>query len=323
MWNTPNPKVGQTPKTSIWKKNKATVWYYPAKEKKYKTPLLLIYSLVSKPYILDLSPETSMIQAFNHKGYDVYLLDFGVPGYEDKDLTLDDYIHSYIQKAVQHTLRHSKSNDLTIVGYCLGGTLGTIYAAIAKEPVKNLILFVTPIDFKKLPINQEIRKLLNDERKNIEKLIDQYGIIPAMFIDKAVKLVTSPLPITPYLALYEHSTDKQYVERWRRFNHWARDHIPFVGATLKQLIDLVLDNQLTQNKLLINNERVNLSNIHANLLVISTSDDELVPEELTAPIMDLVSSKDKTYKKVKGGHATLAVKGYLPEVLEKWLEKRS
>ncbi|RXJ00010.1 alpha/beta fold hydrolase [Anaerobacillus alkaliphilus] len=317
-------KVGQTPKTAIWKKNKAVVWYYPAKERKFEVPLFLIYSLVSKPYILDLSHNSSMIQAFTKNGYDVYLLDFGVAGYEDKDLTLDDYISKYIKKAVQHTLRHSKANEITVVGYCLGGTLATIYAAVADEPIKNLILFVTPVDFQQLPLTASWRNMLKEERGTIEKIIDHYGIIPPTFIDKGIKLATSPLPIKPYLALLEHADNTQYVDRWKRFQKWTSDHVPFVGATLKQLIfDLALDNKLVNNELLINKTRVNLKNINANLLVVSTTDDDLVPEELTVSIMELVSSRDKTYQLEKGGHATLAIKGRLPKSLDDWLSERS
>jgi polyhydroxyalkanoate synthase subunit PhaC len=318
----PSPEVGQTPKTAIWKKNKAVVWYYPAKQKKYETPLFLIYSLVSQPYILDLKPGSSMIQAFTDLGYDVYLLDFGNPGYEDKDITLDDYICNYIEKAVKRTLRHSKSSEVTIIGYCLGGTLATIYAAVTKEPIKNLILFVTPLDFSELPLTAQWRKTLKEEQKNIEQLIDQYGIIPANFIDRAIKLLTSPFPLTPYLSLLEHSYDEQYVEKWRSFHQWAKDHIPFVGATLKPLIfDLALDNKLVKNKFLVNKQRVDLKNIKANLLVVSTTDDELVPEHFTTSIMNLVSSKDKTYKRVRGGHASLAIKGRLPQFTEQWLSE--
>lgn len=137
-------------------------------------------------------------------------------------------------------------------------------------------------------------------------------------------MVTSPIPITPYLSLLEHSYDEQYVEKWQSFNQWARDHIPFVGATLKPLIfDLALDNKLVKNKLIVNKERVDLKTINANLLVVSTTDDELVPEELTSSIMDLVSSKDKLYKRVRGGHASIAIKGRLPEFIEQWLSEHS
>lgn len=319
-------KVGQTSRIAIWKKNKATVWYYPANSRsiRFPTPLFLIYSLVSKPYILDLSPETSMIQAFTNKGYDVYLLDFGIPGYEDKDMTLDDYITKYIQKGVQRSLLHSNSKDITVIGYCLGGTLATIYAALVDEPIKNLILFVAPIDFSKIPLPENWRNLLKTKQTSIEKLIDEYGIIPPSVIDQGIKLVTSPIPINPYLSLVQNIHDEAFVEKWQKFNHWARDHIPFVGGTVKQLLyDIALDNKLVKNKLMINGNRVNLKKITANLLVISANNDELVPEELSAPIMNLVSSKDKTYKLVNGGHASIAIKGYLPDFLNAWLEERS
>ena len=324
MTNKKAQKDGQTPRIAVWKKNKATVWFYAAKERKYHTPLFLIFSLVSKPYILDLSPETSMIQAFTRNGYDVYLLDFGIPGYEDKDLTLDDYIGNYIKNGVRRSLAHSQSNDITIIGYCLGGTLATIYAAITNEPIKNLILLVAPVDFSQIPLPENWRRMLINERSSIEELIDQYGIIPPTVIDKGIKLITSPVSITPYLSLIERRENDIFVEKWHRFNEWARDHIPFVGATVKQLLyDIAVDNKLAKNKLLINGRRVNLRNIRANLLVVSANNDDLVSEELSAPIINHVTSKDKTYKLVNGGHASLAVKGYLPEFLEKWLSEHS
>ncbi|MFT4412301.1 alpha/beta fold hydrolase [Fredinandcohnia humi] len=322
--NKNKPKVGQTPKTAIWRKNKATVWFYPAREQKYQTPLFLIYSLVSKSYILDLSPETSMIQAFTTHGYNVYLLDFGVPGYEDKDLTLDDYVTKYIEKGVECSLAHSNTKDLTIIGYCLGGTLATMYAAITSQRIKNLILLVAPIDFSHIPLPVNWKQMLKNERPAIENLIDQYGIIPPNVIDKGIKVITSPISITPYLALSDKRGDSHSVEKWQAFNHWARDHIPFVGGTIKQLIfDIALDNKLAKNRLILNGKRVNLRNIKSNLLVVSANNDDLVPEKSTSPIIRLVSSKDKTYKSINGGHASLAVKGYLPDFLKKWLAEHS
>ncbi|WP_078552538.1 alpha/beta fold hydrolase [Bacillus alkalicellulosilyticus] len=316
--------IGQTPRTAIWNKNKSTLWYYPAKMKKYKTPLFLVYSLVSKPYLLDLTPESSMIQAFMAKGYDVYLLDFGIPGYEDDDVTVDDYITKHIQKAVRRTLHHAKCQDVSVVGYCLGGTLSVIYAAIAKESIKNLILFAPPLDFSHFSSLDKWKEFLQTSESTISSLLDRYGVIPANIVHLVMRALTTPISITPYITLHERSNDKEFVEKWSRFNAWSKDHIPFSGAACKQLLhELIIQNKLIKNELVIDGQQVELSNIHSNLLVVSTTEDELVPEPLIVSFLEKVSSKDKTYKRVKGGHATLAVKGFLPSFLEEWLHERS
>ncbi|MFC0562469.1 alpha/beta fold hydrolase [Halalkalibacter alkalisediminis] len=175
-------KVGQTPKELVWRKKKAVLWYYPTTQKKYKTPLFLVYSLINEAYILDLYPGMSMIEAFLKEGYDVYLLDFGKPGYEDKDLTLDDYIMKYIRREVVRALDHSGVCNLTMIGFCLGGTLATIYTAVATKEVKNLVLIAAPIDFEHSPVLKSWVKSLRRNELFADDLIDQYGVIPAKVV---------------------------------------------------------------------------------------------------------------------------------------------
>ncbi|WP_096153240.1 alpha/beta fold hydrolase [Bacillus sp. FJAT-45066] len=316
---------GPTKREALWKKNKATLWYYKSPKKQYKEPLFLIYSLVNQPFILDLLPGASMIESFVNNGYDVYLLDFGIPGYEDKDITVDEYIVDYIQNAVRRCLRHASAKEVSIIGYCLGGTFAAVYAAIADEPIRNLILDVTPIDFSELNQYDQLMKDFRNGDLQVDEIIDAYGIIPALFMKAGVRMITSPVYYSRYLALLNKHEDEKYVQKWHRFNDWAEGHIPFAGAALKQLInDFVRENKLVKGKIKIKGSPVHLENITANLLVISAKDDKLVPQSQTYPIMNLVSSKDKTYKLVSGGHTSMSFKdGGLPEPLDEWLPKRS
>jgi polyhydroxyalkanoate synthase len=112
----------------------------PPSEKKYRVPVFLVYSLVNKPVILDLGPGMSMIEAFVNDGFEVYLLDFGILGYEDGEISIDNYIVDYIQKGVQKSLRHSGAEEISIMGFCLGGTLAAMYASIANELVRHPFL---------------------------------------------------------------------------------------------------------------------------------------------------------------------------------------
>ncbi|MBO9130759.1 alpha/beta fold hydrolase [Bacillus sp. 165] len=320
----PSIKEGVTLRQWIWKKNKATVWYYPAVQKKYTVPLFLVYSLVNQPFILDLEKGSSMIEAFVNSGYDVYLLDFGIPGYEDKDISIDNYIFDYIQQAVKRVLRHSNAQEITIIGYCVGGTLATIYTALAEEPIKNLILSVSPIDVSVVPILDKWAQALREGNIDFEPIIDAYGIIPASFMKSGLRFVSSPIYFTPYLSLLNRAYDEQYVERWRRFKYWVDGHIPFTGAAMKQLLnDIGKDNKLIKNEMVIRDQIVDLANIQANLLVLCANGDRLVPKELSSSLIDAVSSEDKTYHIITGGHAINAANGNLPDYLNDWLSSRS
>lgn len=308
----------------VWKINKSTLWHYPPKKKKYNTPLYLVYSLLNKPYILDLSPEMSMINAFTKEGYDVYLLDFGALGYEDKGLTLDDYIKKHIQKGVRRALLHSKAESITVLGYCLGGTLATIYAAVAEEPVKNLVLFAPPIDFQGNVKMNGWSQALKNKNLPIDELINAYEFIPAGAVKSIIKLATAPITISSYMSLLKGIKDENYVQKWSSINRWANDHVPFSGAALKTIVnDLYINNKLINNQLFIEKERVKLANIKSSLLIVSALDDELVPPTMSESLMDKVGSEDKSFKTVRGGHVTIAVKGSLPEFLVDWLQKRS
>lgn len=250
------PESDLTPRQAIWKKNKATLWYFPSKQKKYKIPLFLIYSMVNLPFILDLAPGSSTIESFVNEGFDVYLIDFGIPGYEDKDYTINDYITRYIQKGVQKALNHAKAKELTLIGYCLGGTLAAMYTAIAEEPIKNLVLTVAPIDFSSFPIFDKWLKAAKNGQLNFDRFLETIGLIPAPFIEAGVRSITSPIYFSPYLSLLNKAYDKEYVEHWHRFNHWTRSHIPFPGAALKQLMnDMVKENKLIHGEIQINEKK--------------------------------------------------------------------
>ncbi|MDQ0232724.1 alpha/beta fold hydrolase [Metabacillus malikii] len=324
QWTEEPPQVGLTPKQAIWQKNKATLWYYPTPNKRFHTPIYIIYSFVNKPTLLDLGPNMSLIESFGKEGYDVYLIDFGIPGYEDKDMKLDDYISSYVQPGAKRALHHSNADGLTIIGFCLGGTLATIYTAIADEPIKNLILLATPIDFSTIPFLENWAQAIKDGTFDVAEMIDVVGLVPASAMGVGMRIITSPLYYSPQAALLQKSYDDTHVDRWRRLNMWSEEHIPLPGATLKQLIyEIGMENKLIKNKLVINNKRVSLKNIKANLYALSTTYDRLVPPEQLKPIMSKVSSRDKKFLEVDGGHANLALRGEIPDYFAEWLNPRS
>ena len=133
--------TGQTPKEVIWTKNKAKLYHYePTIEKRFPIPILIIYALINRPYVMDLMPGNSLVEYLVNQGFDVYMLDWGVPGDEDQDLTFDNYVLDYLSRAVKKVLRHAHAEEFTLFGFCMGGTMSAMYAALFPgKPLRNLI----------------------------------------------------------------------------------------------------------------------------------------------------------------------------------------
>ncbi|SEM96685.1 polyhydroxyalkanoate synthase [Mesobacillus persicus] len=317
------PKIEHSPRQLVWRKNKTTLWYYAAEEKKYSTPLFFVYSLLNKPYILDISPETSVIAGLTKRGYDVYLLDWGTPGYEDSDISFDTYILDYLEKGVKRALRHSGEEEISVVGYCLGGTIASIFASITDLPIKNLIVATVPIDFSTGIGPEKWLEGMKNGQFEIDRLVDVYGTIPADYIYYGMKSL-APIYVSPYVGLMSRAHDSKYVERWRRMDKWLNDATPFTGAALKQMFnELYKENKLVKGELVIGGKKADLSKIDCPFFAVSSANDSLIAESQSLPIMDLVSSEDKTYKLVEAGHVSLALSGMFAPLVDEWLASRS
>ena len=109
--------------------------YYPLvpPEQRKKVPLLLVFALMNKPQILDLRPGHSFVEYMLKQGYDVFLLDWGSPGLEDKDLKFDDYALDYLPRAIRKMKTVSGSEEFSMLGWCIGAILTTLYAAVCPD----------------------------------------------------------------------------------------------------------------------------------------------------------------------------------------------
>ena len=96
----------------------------------YAEPVLFCYALVNRPYILDLQPDRSVVRQFLDRGFEVYLIDWGVPSAADRSLTLDDYVCGLLKNVADYVIDHAPTTDMHLFGYCMGGTMSTMFTAI-------------------------------------------------------------------------------------------------------------------------------------------------------------------------------------------------
>ena len=330
--STTRASVGQTPKEVIWTLNKAKLYHYipvlPSQQR-HKIPLFLVFALMNRPYILDLRPGYSFIEYMLKQGYDVYLLDWGAPGPEDKDLQFDDYVLDYLTRAIRKVKAVSGSDEFSMLGWCIGAILATIYAALRPDDgLKNLLLLTAPLDFSDKTAGGFVR-WVNDTNFDPNLIVESLGNVPGKMIDygaRALKPVENY--IGSYLTLWDNLDNPRIVESWHAMNTWVTDLIPMAGATYRQLIkELYQENRLIEGNLIIRGQRVDLSRIRANLLDVIALADHISPPCQSESIMTRVNSKDQLLLKVKGGHIGMmagsgAMKFTWPHI-DNWLATRS
>jgi poly[(R)-3-hydroxyalkanoate] polymerase subunit PhaC len=324
--------VAQTPKETIWTLNKARLYrYIPTvpDEQRHRVPLLLVFAIMNRPDILDLRPGHSFVEYMVQHGYDVYLLDWGVPGPEDRGLTFSDYALEYLPRAIRKVKSVSGSDEFSILGWCLGALIVTIYAALRpEEGLRNLILLTAPLDFSDKTAGGFAR-WVNDPAFDAEKIVNTFGIVPGELINYGAK-VLKPVEnyIGSYLNLWDNIDNPKVVEAWHAMNTWVNDVIPMAGAAYRELIQqFYRENRLVNGTYVARGETVDLAKVRANLLSIIADRDHITPPGQSEGAFQRFSSQDKTIHHIPGGHiGIMAGSGASKRVwpmIDEWLAARS
>jgi polyhydroxyalkanoate synthase len=325
-------EVGQTRSEVISEMGKVKVIHYaPFKKRTSLIPLLIITPLLSKPYILDLHPGLSFIEHLVKEGFDVYLIDFGVPDENDGSLGFEDYIFGYIPSAVEGVLRVASSNSLSLLGYCLGGVFTLLYVTLSdNKPVKNIVLVATPVDFSRLGLHYHFWKNVDADR-----LVNLFGNIPPELIIASFNLIAgirNPLRyLKKHMDLFKNIPNREYVKKVLLINRWLAESPPFPAKAFKQLIkEFFRKNALIKMNLRIGGKVADLSKIECPILILSHKADVVSPPESAKALLDVVSTQDKEFIEVSGGdtgHIDIIIGDEGPKLtwptIVSWLKPRS
>jgi polyhydroxyalkanoate synthase subunit PhaC len=324
---THRPRLGVTPKDVVWRRDKAQLWRYrrdtPAR---HRQPLLIVTSLVSRSYILDLLPGSSSVEFLRDQGFDVFMLDWGIPDELDAGNTFETYVDEYLPRAVDAALRESGAGEVTLIGYCLGGVLALLYAAGHDAPVRNLVLLATPMD------NAEMGPMvaaLQEGRMEPDQLIDETGNVPADVLYSGFFMMAPTTVVAQNATLLQNLWNDEFVKGFQAVAQWTRDQVPFPGAAFRQLVeDLVRGNALMQGRWRLGGREIDFTATDAAVLNVMASADRVVPRKASLPVGDLVGRPElREQLIVPGGHATFgtgrsAFKHTLPSLAE-WIGAHS
>jgi polyhydroxyalkanoate synthase len=319
--------TGTTPRDVVWTRNKTALYRYrPLAPRAHATPVLLVYALINRPYIFDLRPDNSFVRHLLGEGYDVFLLDWGRPGAEDRGTTLDELIGEHLPAATARMRRAGAGDDCTLIGYCMGGTMAVVHAALRPEGVRNVLALTTPIDFSAAGTH----RLWCDPRHfDAAGLVDAVGNVPASLIDMGTKMLR---PVENFVevnvAMLERMSAGRDMTGWRAMNQWVNDPVAFPGAAFVQWIEgFYQQNLLARDALTVGGRPVHLADLTAPVLAVTGDRDHLVPPAMARPLLDLVGSADRRYLELPAGHVGLLAGSGAREMLwprvTDWLDDRS
>lgn len=324
-------EVAPTPRSLVWSRGKARLYRYESRaDDRLPVPILLVYALILRPYILDLTPGRSLVEALVTRGFDVYLLDWGIPNDTDRDLGLDTYIVDYLPSAVQRVRELSPASEVSVLGHCQGGTIATTYAALFPEHLRNLVLLAAPIVFA--PAHGERAGFYATWARHLHESDAQHGAnlpyVHSSFIRAATRALVTLTGSADLLAFLRGRLERDEALRaWLAICQWVDDAVPFPGRAFRQWIHgFYQDNVLASGRLGVRG-RPALRRIDASLLNVVGTRDLVTPMWQSAQTPELVASEDVQSLVVDAGHVGLVVgptaRQDVWEPMMAWLAKRS
>jgi polyhydroxyalkanoate synthase subunit PhaC len=326
---TNRPAIAQTPKDTVWRRDKAELWRYRREDApvSVKQPILICHSLVSKSYVLDLQPNNSMIRYLLGEGFDVFLLDWGVADAVEAQNTLEDYVDDYIPEAIEATMLESGAEELNLIGYCFGGVLTLLLMAGHQDelPIRNLVTLATPADYGKMGF---MSQMFASGRLDPDDVIDETGLVSSSRMDEGFQSLKPTDQLVQQVNLFQNLWNDQFVEGFLAMNQWARDQVPFPGAAFRQTVQILIrDNALMKGVIPFGRGEVRLKDITVPYLNVFAEQDTIVPASSSEPITNLVGSRDATELRLQSGHVGFvagrqAAKVARPQIAD-WIRRHS
>jgi polyhydroxyalkanoate synthase len=239
---------------------------------------------------------------------------------------MEDYVLDFIPDCIRRVQQDSGEQDVSVIGYCFGGVLSLLYGSIFPDgPMKNLICFTTPIDFRKL----ELFSNFADRRYfDVDHLVDTVGNVPPEMILSSFEMLRPASRVVSQVQLWENIWNDEYVKSFRMFDRWATDTLPLAGEYFRAITkDLLWDNKLYHGTMSVGGRPADLANIKVPILHAVAEHDHIVPYDAAKHLIAKIGSNDKEEVMLKGGHVSLvaganAVKRLWPK-LDSWLGGRS
>ncbi len=298
----PGEQVAVTPGKVVYRNRLIElIQYQPSTPEVHPEPILVVPAWIMKYYILDLSPENSLVRYLVSQGFTVFMISWKNPDQNDRDLTLDDYRRLGVMEALQAVNAIVPGSAVHGMGYCLGGTLLMLAAAAMArehdERLRSLTLFAAQADFSE---PGELGLFIDDSQVTfLEDIMWETGYLDGRQMAGAFQILRSQ-------DLIWSTMTAQYLRGQRipmtDLMAWNADatRLPYRMHS-EYLQRLYLDNEFADGMFEIGNDVVHLSDVKVPLFVVGTERDHVAPWRSVYKINRLAGGP-VTFLLTSGGH---------------------
>jgi polyhydroxyalkanoate synthase len=316
--------AGCTEKDEVWRSGKLRLYRYRSISRTPgAVPLLIVYALVNRPYMMDLEPDRSLIRGLLSRGLDVYLIDWGYPDGSDRFTTLEDYLEGQLVGCVDEILKVRGLDALNLLGVCQGGVFSLCFAALHPERVRNLITMVTPVDFHTSTdlLSKWARKI------DVEAWVGQANVSGDVLNQLFLALMPFRLSQQKYADLLRVPPERARIENFMRVERWIYDSPDQAGAAFREFVVwFYQQNRFLRGGLEIGGRSVDLRNLDLPILNLIGTRDHLVPPASSRALRALAGSRDFTTLELDLGHIGMYVSAraqrQVPAAIGDWLAAR-
>lgn len=298
------PTVAATPTDERWREGNARLLRYRRQgAARARTPILLVCSLINRPYVLDILPERSVVRRLLDGGHEVWLLDWGTPVAADAERPLADYALAQLPRAAAACARESGVDAVHVLGYCMGGTLSLMAAAAGRLPAASLVAMATPVE-----LHDEGLLSLWCRTPGFDpaELAAAYGNVPPHVLQPAFKMLDPVALATKFLHLDEKIEDDDFVRFFLAMETWLEDSVAFPGRAFVDWVQLYRTNALARGELVLDGKTVDLAQVRCPLFNIVADGDYITPATSSLALEKLAGAREHELLRMKGGHIGLS-----------------
>jgi polyhydroxyalkanoate synthase len=315
------PRTGSTPHVVVWHQDRPSLRRYRAGMGSGRPPVLLVPSLINRSHIWDLRPNDSFVAGLIARGYDVFLIDWGVADERDAANTMSTYIDGYLPAAYA-AATEAAGDAPAVLGHCFGGVIATLWAATVDAQPPALVALGVPTNWAELG---PLAHITQQGRLDPEDVLDASGNVPPATLLRAFQMLRPLGDLAGYVTLWDRLDDRRAAQAIWALTDWAHDHVPFPGAAFVEMIKtLSRDNGLFTGEVLLGDTPRALTSISCPFLNVYGTHDYVTPPDSVSPLAGLVGSARADTAALRAGHVGLLVgssarKQTLPAVTD-WLK---